>query len=143
MALIINNFWEDIWAARNNPPSKSSIDEYMDDYDKCIPDEIRDKMKIPDIDTIADCILGTNNSSPGPDGIHFCFLRLFAHELAPLIRGIICDPATGNIPPIGFNFGRLFLFPKNNSQEIKDTRPITISDSINRIIAKILKDILT
>ena len=143
MLTIIKDFWSGVWAKRNDEPTEQETDAYLADYPCKIPREVLDSMVVPEADTIAEDILKTKNSSPGPDCIHFAFLRLFAYELAPLVRRIILDLAEGNPPPLGFNFGRLFLFPKNNSKEIKDTRPITISDTIYRVVARIVKNIMT
>ena len=90
-----------------------------------------------------DCINGSNNSSPGPDGIPFALLRKFSYEMGPIIHGMIEWMAEGNPPPKNFNFGSLHLLPKNRSLLPKDTRPITIGNAVNRIIAKILSKIIS
>ena len=98
---------------------------------------------MPDEDDIIDAIKQTKNSAPGPNGIPFIFYRKFAIELAPVLLGIMKRLAKGEAPPKGFNYGNLFLFPKNNSLEIKDTRPITVGDCTNRIIAKLVTNSIT
>jgi hypothetical protein len=42
----------------------------------------------------------------------------------------------------GFNYGSLFLLPKDDSLLIDHTRPISVANADNRIIAKLLANIL-
>ena len=136
MIEIIKNYWGDIWSKRDDNRDDKQINNYIDSHPTKISNHLLPK--IPDIDEIEDTINGSSNSSPGPNGIPFSILRHFSQFLAPIIHNIITSLSHGIPPPDDFNFGILHLFPKNHSLEIKDTRPITISNTINRIIAKIL-----
>jgi ribonuclease HI len=137
MAQIILRFWRTIWAARTDAPSGKELDDYLRDY---LPTAIPGSLipSIPDLDTIIDGLLGSSNSAPGPDGIPFAFYRAFAHELGPIFQAIVNDLAAGNLPPAGYNYACLFLIPKNNSMEIPDTRPISVTNADNRIVASLI-----
>jgi ribonuclease HI len=140
MTSIIQKFWGEIWDERPSP-EEDSLRKYLEDHNVTVPSELIPL--IPDVDDIIDLIHGSSNSSPGPDGIPFSILRKYAALLAPIIREIIVSLADGILPPPDFNYGLLHLFPKNHSNVIADTRPITISNTINRIIAKLLTIAIT
>ena len=48
--------------------------------------------------------------------------------------------AEGRLPPKGFNMGNLCLFPKDSSFRISRTRPITLNNVINRLVAAVVSD---
>ena len=86
--------------------------------------------------TVTDSILATNNTSAGPDGIPFRAYRCLVDIAAPLVLSIIEHFADGGLPPTGFNYAFLYLLPKKQTQLIEDTRPISVTNADNRIIAK-------
>jgi hypothetical protein len=52
------------------------------------------------------------------------YYRLCAEEIAPILIRILKLLATGLQLPEGFDYGSLFLIPKDNSLRIDHTRPI-------------------
>jgi hypothetical protein len=66
----------------------------------------------------------------------------FAPKIAPVLLRILKLLATGLQPPEGFNYGSLFLIPKDDSLLIDHTRPILVANADNRIIAKLLANLL-
>jgi ribonuclease HI len=140
MGAIASTSWGAIWGARKSTISKSRMKEYLKDYTTRLPDgSLRDK---PSLEDMISAIRGTNNSSPGPDGIPFAFYRLFAEEVAPVLLRILDLMASKRVPPGGFNHGILFLLAKDCSMLIDHTRPISVANADNRIIAKLLADLL-
>ena len=57
-------------------------------------------------------------------------------QAAPVLHGVCEVLLTGCPPPPGFNHGLLFLLPKKGTHLPSDTRPISVTNSDNRIIAK-------
>ena len=141
MAQIIKTFWSKTWAKPDSVPPTSKILRYLASYPTRVPADLTPS--IPSQDDIYDHILGTNNSAAGPDGIPFAIYRLCADTVAPLLHGIVVSLSKGFPPPAGFNHARLFLIPKNDSLDIEATRPISVTNSDNRIIAKTLTTAIT
>lgn len=137
----LRTFWSDLWNPRSNVPTPQDLDKYLNEYEEFINPDLAPI--IPDLDEIEDCINQSSNSSPGPDGIPFAFIRAFAFEISPLIRKIILLLAEGIPPPPDFNTGLLYLFPKKGTLLPPDHRPITVSNCINRIVAKLMASAIT
>ena len=137
---LIKNFRGQIWAERSDSPDQEQIDNSLEDYDARIPLHL--KPSLPDLEKIKEHIDNNKNTSPGPDGIPFTFYKNFIDITAPIIHSIIIDLATGITPPKGFNYGNLCVFPKDKSNIIQKTRPITLNNVENRIIASTIADAL-
>jgi hypothetical protein len=141
MANILSNCWQ-LWGnRRTNSPSDEQIEEYLCSYDVALPANF--VLNIPSIDDIIDYIHKTKNSCPGPDGVHYALLRPFSHKIAWIIRGILVSMSEGKKPPSDFNEVLQFYFPKSDSLLPQDTRPISVANTVCRIIAKILADSIT
>jgi ribonuclease HI len=137
-AKITKKFWGAIWARRQDAPSDSSIRDYLDTYNINIPPDCLPK--IPTLSQIEDRIKKTQNSAPGPDGLPFAFYRAVCDLAAPIILDLILEMGQGTPPPKEFNLGNLFVFPKDNSSLINRTRPITVNNADNRILAGVVAD---
>ena len=133
MGMIARNFWGKIWNKRppSETPDKEDISLYLQDY----PKEVTTPPTIPSLDDVIDTIISTNDSSPGPDGIPFAIYRLFTEEVGTVLHSCLSQIAEGEGCPEGFNWGKLHLIPKNNSDVISSTRPISVTNTDNRIIA--------
>ena len=137
-AKIIRDFWGAIWARRPDAPPGSSINNFLDTYNiKIPPDSLP---KIPTLAQIEIRIKKTRNSAPGPDGIPFAFYRAVSDLAAPIILNLILAMGQGTAPPKEFNLGNLFVFPKDSSSTINRTRPITVNNADNRILAGVVAD---
>ena len=89
------------------------------------------------------------SSSPGPDGVPFALYKQFKHIVAPIFYDIVTRMIAGSeSPPADFNYAFLICLPKSaavidgNGQASHDpgnTRPLSIVDAANRIIASIFK----
>jgi hypothetical protein len=140
MGAIAKRSWSKIWDKRTATPSGPGLRDYLEDYTTRMPDgPLRE---LPTLDTMIAAICDTNNSASGPDGIPFAYYRLCAEEIAPVLLRILKLLATGIKPPEGFNYGSLFLIPKDDSLLIDHTRPISVANADNRIIAKLLANLL-
>jgi ribonuclease HI len=137
-AKIIKNFWGGTWARRPNAPPLSEINDYLHFYQKRIPDIARPSF--PTLAKVKLFIKRPRNTSPGPDGMPFSLYSSLCDIAAPLILAIIIKMSTGAPPPKEFNFGGLCIFPKDGSSTIDRTRPITLNNTSNRLIASIIAD---
>ena len=126
------DFWSKVWAKRDVVITESSIKTYLKDYDKKINADL-----ISDItyDDILSSIKKSNNSSPGPDGVSFAAWRAVPEFSAKILYDVFKAISMGQPPPAGFNKGLLFLLPKKFTGLISDTRPISVTNTDNRIIA--------
>jgi retron-type reverse transcriptase len=135
MNTIITNHMTLLWAHRPNPASTIDINNYLNLHNHTIPHDLLPSP--PTSDDTKSCIMGSGDSSPGPDGIPFAAYRGILDISTATIHAVLLDMAAGNPPPPGFNHGTLFIIPKDTSGTIEATRPITVNNSDNRIIAKI------
>ena len=74
-------------------------------------------------DHVIRAIKSTNNSSPGPVGIPFVAYHTFIDVAAPIIYKVAELMQQGETPPQDFNYGNLFIIPKDNTIFIEKTRP--------------------
>lgn len=136
LTIIAQNFWGPIW--EKSEDDEQAMDNYLiDDYPQV------GQLDLPTLDEVRYYIKHTNNSTHGPDGIPFLAYRLFLDITAPLIYNElrrITDPHAIHEPE--FNWSLLFLIPKKDTNLIKDTRPIQVPNSDNRIISGLIKETL-
>ena len=138
MEAIVDGFWGDKW--KNTETANHMTDSlgylehvYPGGYTKTIPEQVTPE--IPEARVIDKVIRATNDSAPGPDGIPFLIYRALRHLFTPILSQVMAALASGVKPPKGFNKARLFLIPKNESMLIEKTRPISVTNCDNRIIA--------
>ena len=133
MAEIVREPLAKIWAKRR---TKIKPKEWLRFYSNVIPKELTPNL--PNIDDAEEAIAATNDSCPGPDGIPFSAYRAVITLAAPVLISLFkkLTEQDTNIPK-DFNHGLLFLIPKTDSGLPLDTRPISVTNSINRLIAKL------
>jgi hypothetical protein len=142
---LLNAHWEKVFSPK--PFSQEAYDSSMKDY----------RCTFPSIDWTLDLIYLENwlrkpkKSSPGPDGIPFVAFSAVL-TISKLVLGECAkDLLDGGDPPDDFNFATLVLLPKKPSVEVdgtmwyapKDTRPISIVNTDNRLIANVFRNTLT
>ena len=126
---IAKDYWGKIWAQPEGP-SEDELEDYCQ-----AGNFAQASVPCPGQDTIFQALRDSGNSSPGPDGIPFSALRALATFFAPIAAAIVQALADGVTPPSGFNHGYLYLLPKKGIHTPADTRPITVTNTDNRIIA--------
>ena len=139
MAELVKEPLARIWAKHK---TKIRPKKWLKFYSNTIPKELMPNL--PNIDDAEDAIASTNDSCPGPDGIPFSAYRAIKRHAAPVIVKLfkkLTEEGT-NIPE-DFNHGLLFLIPKTDSGLPLDTRPISVTNAINRIIAKLAVQAIT
>lgn len=140
MGDIIVEFWDEIWKKRRRAPTAAALVAHLRGFTKRMRASLAPA--IPTVDALVTLINGSNNSSPGPDGIPFSFFRMVADLVAVCLLDIIKRLSVGEKPPVGFNHARLYLIPKNNSFLVINTRPISVTNVENRLIAKMINDLI-
>ena len=114
-----------------SPPADPRLREiFSKGYDREVGD-----CPTPDIDAIKEAIKLSNNSSPGPDGISFAAWRAAPDLAAPVLHNVLSAIMRGHTPPEGFNHGLLFLLPKKLTGLVSDTRPLSVTNTDNRLLA--------
>ena len=83
------------------------------------------------------------DSSTGPDGIPFSVYRHLVDIAAPLLYRYALSMSRGGRTNKSFNFTNLFFFPKDESGGADRTRPISVSNTDNRIIANVVRRVIS
>ena len=95
-------------------------------------------LSLPTEEDLCDVLI---NHSPGkcagPNGITFDAYKATAAEATPVLYGLLNFLAAGHAPPPDFNSALLFILPKDSSLKIDHTRPISVNNTDNRIIARV------
>eukprot|EP00973_Karenia_brevis_P039847 5499743-Karenia_brevis.AAC.1 len=85
------------------------------------------------------------DSAAGPDGIPFLVYKQLKNILKPIVHDIVLGMIAGTeCPDADFNKAFLICLPKTTDEELEPsgTRPLSIVDSINRIIASVFRIVL-
>ncbi len=133
MAEIAGSYWSGIWAARDKAPGATA--DYLKGYDKSLSGDPRCFPRAIDGLGFVDLINVTNNSCAGPDGVPFAVYRAAPLFYSSIAAGIFLALSEGASIPKGFNDGFLFLLPKKGTNLPDDTRPLSVTNAFNRIIA--------
>ena len=101
------------------------------------------KIEIPplviDKSMVAKTIIGMGKTAPGPDNIPFKAYKVMEEEATEVLYYVIKALMAGVTPPYKFNHSIFHLLPKKGTGYIADTRPLSVSNTYNRIIAAAIK----
>jgi hypothetical protein len=80
------------------------------------------------------------DTSPGPDGVPFKAFKANLEIVSPIILEVcLFLGIKRDVVDMGnFNEATLFLLPKKETLEVADTRPISVNNTGNRIVARVL-----
>ena len=135
---VIQDHYGKLWRAADVGGGRpEALDEYLNDYDRKVdPGEI---LEIT-LELVQKAIRMAPDTSPGPDGVPFkafkANLEIASHVILEvcLFLGVRHEAGVmGN-----FNEATLFLLPKKETLEVDDTRPISVNNTGNRIVARVL-----
>ena len=135
MANIAKPYYKELWRHHDRMASQRTPAQYLSFYRKSIA--ARNKPKLPTIEQAITVIRKSGNTASGPDGIPFAALRAVIAHVAPILLANFYALAQGRTPPDNFNQGLLFLLPKKDTLLPIDTRPITVNNCFNRLVAKL------
>ena len=133
-----------MWAEEEKGAPEDEIGRYLRDYEKRIDLDLVGAR--PSREQVESVLQNTNDSCAGPDGIPFMCYRTDANEGGPvslLLANVLDALSSGTKGPKAFNKARLFLIAKTDSLLVQDTRPISVTDASNRIVASCLASALT
>ena len=129
-ACLVHQLYSEIWKKEATNPKH--IRKTLENYTGGV---IQSQVIVPTLDQVFETIRHTNNSCAGPNGIPFSIYRRLINLYAPIAHGMLLDLARGCRAPSSFNEGLLFLLPKGDSGLVNDTRPLSVTNTNNRIIA--------
>ena len=137
IAAELKKHWEPIWAKKNIPWSK--IRDYLATYPKRVCQQVkRITLKI-----VRATILKPRQSSAGRDGIPFSLYKALVDIAAPIFLKVIQHLESGKPANRSFNWADIFFIPKKRGiKTALQTRPISVSNTDNRIIANCLLSVL-
>ena len=131
-ASMVQECYARIWATNTKEPARSQMRAKLANYNTVADGTLITR---PTVEQVKEGILHTNNSCAGPNGIPFNVYRRLVDIYAPIALMMFDDLAAGGHAPAGFNTGLLFLLPKGSSMLVNDTRPLSVTNTNNRIIA--------
>lgn len=150
----ITKHWTEQWAKRDtfiSPTMERWVQQYI--RDKGQMEWEQEDLQKP-LEFFEDIILSTNDSAAGPDNIPFIAYRANLDLVAPIFRectlNLISEHGFQPADLFNFNIANLVLIPKKPTKTInevdyhlpRDLRPISISNTDNRVIACSIKEIL-
>jgi hypothetical protein len=134
---LIQKHYGKIWSRTDFGPDRhGELRSYLSDYNRRIePDEILDVS----LDLVRKAILMAPSTSPGPDGVPFSAFKANIDLAGPILLDVCLFLGVKRSDEIGnFNEATLFLLPKKETLEVEDTRPISVNNAGNRIVARVL-----
>ena len=135
---VIVDHYSKIWRAVDVGDNRSEVlDDYLADYDRKVnPDEILDIT----LELVLKAIRMAPDTSPGPDGVPFKAFKAVSDLAGPIILDVclFLGEKRDVIDMGNFNVATLFLLPKKETLEVADTRPISVNNTGNRIVARVL-----
>lgn len=129
---VTKDFWGKVWSSRPTVPSPKSRSDFLSDYTKKLDSSL---LNPPTLAAITRAIKESNNSAAGPDGIPFAAWRAVPEVAAVVLFNAFQALSRGQPPPPGFNHGLLFLIPKKFTGLVSDTRPLSVTNTDNRLLA--------
>ena len=140
----VSGFWGKVWEKQVGGATGGQVSAYLRDYNKHVNPALLHG--VPGMEYVEDVIRKTQDSCAGPDGIPFSFYRedcKVGGTVSALLHGVLVALAAGKKGPAAFNKARLFLIAKTDSLLVQDTRPISVTDASNRVVASCLAEAIT
>ena len=137
MATALKGAWGPVWDRAD--PSRELIRQYLSRYTKTVQ-PITTQITL---ELVRAVISRPKDSSTGPDGIPFSLYRHLIDIAAPLIHSYIQSLSKGGRRNKTLNYTNIFFFPKDNTSRAEKTRPISVSNTDNRIIANVVRRVIT
>ena len=135
---VIQEHYSKIWRAADVGIGRQDrLAEYLCDYDRRVdPDEILEVT----LELVQKAIRMAPDTSPGPDGVPFKAFKANLEMVSPIILEVcLFLGIKRDVVDMGtFNEATLFLLPKKETLEVADTRPISVNNTGNRIVARVL-----
>lgn len=134
-AALAKDYWGAVWQERTPAIAPSQRTTFLKGYHPPIDHTL---LHLPLLEDVLAALKCSNNSTPGPDGIPFAAWRAATDISAPILLNALTAICKGRRPPDRFNFGLLFLLPKKSTGLIADTRPLSVTNTDNRLLAAVI-----
>ena len=135
---VIQNYYGKIWqAVETGHDRRDNLRDYLEDYDRSVnPNDILEVT----LDLVQTAIRMAPATSPGPDGVPFSAFKANMELAGPILLDVchFLGVKRGADVLGNFNEAILFLLPKKETLEVSDTRPISVNNSGNRLVARTL-----
>src|SRR6056300_707962 len=132
-AKLLRDTWAPIWSGTEI--DDEAIARYLETYPKRLLSSIDDIT----IEDVRRELIRPRTSCPGPNGVPFVAYSTLCHIAAPLLLDAIHHIMEGGDPGQDFNISDIFFLFKDGSHKPKRTRPISASNTNNRIIANVVR----
>jgi hypothetical protein len=132
----ISEFYEELYSARNN--KKESDESFYSNCPKLTNEQMNFLETELSIEELHKALLTCKESSPGPDGIPYQIYKTYWKIMGPTIhKAWLYSVKTGIMPPSHLE-SMITLLPKEGKDigDIKNWRPITLSNCDSKIITK-------
>ena len=141
----VTNFYRSLYNQPEENYSAEEKDNLLSEMETLNNDEIASLTSPLTLDNITRTLKDTNDSCPGPDGIPYSYLKATWNSYGPvLLNAWHYSIQTKSLPP-SHKTSLLRLIPKagKNVQELKNWRPITLSNCDHKIITKTLSKVMS
>jgi ribonuclease HI len=145
MLALLKDFWAPRWTREEcreaEDDRKRATKTLFSTYKKRIRSNEMRKAVLEDVEA---AIKSMGNSSAGLNGLPFSIYKKLIHIAAPLLLRVIreLEKSKGKVT-VDFTNGRVCFFPKSDSDAVDKHRPIIVSNSDYRIIAKVMVQLAT
>jgi hypothetical protein len=142
---LLDAHWEKVFEPKSC--DSASFDEFVEGYHSTFPSIAWEL----DAEYLDELLNKPRKSAPSPDGIPFSAYSSAKHISKKVLWMCALDIRRGGSPPPDFNFASLTLLAKKPSHEVdgvkwylpKSTRPISVVNTDNRIIANLYRQVLS
>ena len=141
----IKNFYQSLYNQNRKEPDQDKLDEVIASIPSLLNDDINKAMQPISMVDLEKTLKKCNDSAPGPDGIPYSYLKITWPTFgSKLLNSWQYSQATNSLPP-SHNESILKLLPKpgKDLKDIKNWRPITLSNCDHKLITKTLSRKLT
>jgi len=138
VGLLITDAWAPIF---KKVEPEYDIDDFLDRVESVLPDYSDFTLDASD-EAISNSIMSTpKDLVPGPDGIPYSLIRNASPIFIPVVKGVLRTMMAGSLPMDGFTDGFINFIPKKDLVPTPNNlRPLTIPNSIHRLVGKIISD---
>jgi len=138
MAKLIEATWAPVFSKKE---PEYDLLGFLDKIGHLLPDYSGFTVDLSD-EAIVKSVSGLpSDSAPGPDGITYSLIKQALPAFMPVIRNIYSLMSSGRLPAKGYTDGFInFIEKKDCIPTAGNLRPLTIPNTLHRLIGKILSD---
>ena len=132
----IRGFYKDLYESVGEPRSLNN--DFFRNIDPIDDVEAEDVVRDLTLEELGATLKGCADSSPGPDGIPYSYLKYFWSTFGPILLRAWCHSLRSGELPQSHKLSYLRLIPKagKDPRVINNLRPITLSNTDHKLITK-------